>query len=59
MIDRRARYLDRAFPKSQDQLLNEEIERELGRYPDGGKAFIAEFLAEHQTEVSNETATED
>lgn len=45
-IDRRTRFLDRAFPKSEAQLLNEEIERELSRFPDGGKAFTEEFIAE-------------
>lgn len=61
-IDRRTRYLDRAFPKSRDQLLNEEIERELSRYPDGGKAVTAEIIAEMQTEypeIQFETPTKD
>jgi hypothetical protein len=61
-IDRRVRYLDRAFPKSRDQLLNEEIERELARYPDGGKAITAEIIqemADEYPEVHFETASED
>ena len=45
-IDRRWRYLDRAFPKSRVRQLDEEIERELARLPDGGKAFIEEFIAD-------------
>lgn len=49
-IDKRVRYLDRAFPKSRERLLNEEIERELSRYPDGGKAVIQEFLSDHPIE---------
>ena len=49
-IDKRVRYLDRAFPKSRDQLLNEEIEREFSRYPDGGIAIAAEVLAEMRAE---------
>ncbi len=61
-IDKRVRYLDRAFPKSRDRLLNEEIERELSRYPDGGKAAIAEIIAEilaEHPEVSIDVAPED
>jgi hypothetical protein len=54
-IDKRVRYLDRAFPKSRDRLLNEEIERELARLPDGGKAFTEEFFAEF---FPNSTAEE-
>lgn len=50
-IDRRTRYLDRAFPKSDEQLLDEAIERELGRYPEADReAIIAETLAGMQTE---------
>jgi hypothetical protein len=45
-IDRRVRFLDRAFPKSAAKLLDEEIECELARFPDGGKAFTREFVAE-------------
>lgn len=49
-IDRRTRYLDRAFPKSREQLLDEEIERELSRYPDGGKAVTAEIIEDMKAE---------
>jgi hypothetical protein len=61
-IDRRVRYLDRAFPKSRDQLLNEEIERELARYPDGGKVVMSEIIKEianEYPEVHFEIAPQD
>lgn len=50
--------MDRAFPKSRDQLLNEEIERELARYPDGGKAILSEIVSELTVEYPEEARFE-
>jgi hypothetical protein len=61
-IERRTRYLDRAFPKSPARQMDEEIEQLLSRYPDGGKAVTAEIIAEMMAEypeVSIEVAPED
>ena len=51
MIDRRTRYLEKAFPKSDAALLDEAIERELSRYSeDDREQIVGTILADMQTE---------